>query len=89
METNVIKAKIKDYLMRSIKNYEIQDDDNIFELGIVHSLFTIQLIMFIEKNFGIELEDEELDIESIRTINKMVDLIKISMEKNEKGALSI
>jgi len=89
MDTMLIKSKIKEYLMRSVRNYEIKDDYNIFELGIVHSLFTIQLIMFIEKNFGIELEDEELDIEKIKTVNDMVELIKNNIEKKEKGALKL
>jgi acyl carrier protein len=77
-----ISMKIKDYLSRSLRNYEIKQDDNIFELGIVHSLFAIQLILFIEKSFGIELEDEDLDFDRIKTVNDIVQLIE---DKNKKG----
>jgi acyl carrier protein len=82
MELNEIKNKIRGYLSRSVQDYEIKDDDNIFELGIVHSLFAIQIIIFIEKNFDIELDDDELDMEKMKSINSIAELIQSNLKKD-------
>lgn len=73
---NDIKSKIRTYLSRPLRDYELKDDDNIFELGLVSSLFAIQLILFIEKEFDLELEDEELDLEQISTLRDITDLVE-------------
>lgn len=74
MENN--KNLIRQYLSRSVGNLTINDDDDLFRLGLVHSMFSIQLVMFIEKTFHIQLEDADLDIENIKTIERICNLIK-------------
>lgn len=80
-----IKTAVMAFLTRSLRNKDLKDDDNIFELGLVHSLFMIQLIMFIEKNFQLELEDEDLEMEQIQTVNDIVGLI----ERNRRTEVSL
>lgn len=75
------RIKIRTYLLRLCRNHELNDDDDLFELGIVHSLFTVQLILFIEKEFGLEIEDEELDLDKLRTVNSIVDLVEKKLAK--------
>ncbi len=75
-----IKSKVKDYFARSLVGIELGDEDDIFELGLVHSLFAMQLILFIEKEFGIELEDDEIDLERIKTLNQITSLILRKLE---------
>ncbi|MEC2764884.1 phosphopantetheine-binding protein, partial [Bacillus cereus] len=50
-------------------------DDNIFEKGYVNSLFAMQMLNFIETEFDIVVDNDELDIINFSTINNMVDLI--------------
>ncbi|MBN5215179.1 colibactin biosynthesis aminomalonyl-acyl carrier protein ClbE [Serratia ureilytica] len=76
METQEMKTAIRQFLSRSLRGYTLNDDDDIFSLGLAHSLFTVQIILFIEKTFQIELEVSELKIEQIATVNKMVELIQ-------------
>jgi acyl carrier protein len=47
----------------------LKDDDNLFESGIVNSLFAVQLMTFVEKHFAIEVEMEDLDIENFKSLN--------------------
>jgi len=65
----VIKQTIRRFLLGSINIPDLSDDDNLFELGIVNSLFAIQLMTFIEKNFGLEVEMDDLDIENFKSLN--------------------
>ncbi len=51
------------------------NDDNIFETGLVNSLFALQLVSFIEQEFDISIENEELDIQHFKDINSIASLI--------------
>lgn len=70
-----MKKKILQYISRSAVDLEITPDTDLFKLGIVHSLFAMQLILFIEKEFDIELDDDDLDFEKIKSINDICNLI--------------
>lgn len=71
----VVKNKVNDFLKRFIGNREIGDDDNIFEMGLVNSLFAMQLVTFIESEFNLSVTNEELDIDNFSTINSMTTFI--------------
>lgn len=70
------KSKIKNFLAQYFGDRELQDDENIFTLGFVNSMFAMQLVLFIEKEFGIAIENEDLDLENFRSINAMVHLLE-------------
>src|SRR5258706_7432136 len=62
-----IKASVRDFILRSIALPQLEDDDDLFETGIVNSLFAVQLATFIEKTFAIEVGMEDLDIENFKS----------------------
>jgi methoxymalonate biosynthesis acyl carrier protein len=64
-----IKESVRDFILRSITLTELDDDANLFESGIANSLFAVQMMTFIEKNFGIEIGAEDLDIENFKSLN--------------------
>ncbi|MBN1050261.1 phosphopantetheine-binding protein [Clostridium botulinum] len=69
------KEKVRKYLGRFFRKHVIEDDEDIFELGFVNSLFAMQLVMFIEKEFGVSISNEDLDLKNFRTINSIVSLV--------------
>jgi methoxymalonate biosynthesis acyl carrier protein len=71
-----IKSRTRAFMGKFFKNIELQDDEDIFALGFVNSLFAMQLVMFIEKEFGVTVEDEDLNIDNFRTINALATLVK-------------
>ncbi len=70
-----IKTRIKQFLARHFRNYDLQDDEDIFALGFVNSLFAMQLVLFVENEFSIKVEDQDLDIDNFRTINALTNLL--------------
>ncbi len=46
-------------------------------MGFVNSLFAMQMVMFLEKEFAIKVETNDLNTDNFRTINNMGNLIKI------------
>lgn len=76
LSTDEIKTCTRAFLGKFFKAIEVQDDDDIFAMGFVNSLFAMQLVLFIEKEFGMSVEDEDLNIDNFRTINTITELIK-------------
>lgn len=70
------KVKIKDFLSRFFRNHELSNDEDIFALGFVNSLLAMQLVNFVEKEFRITIDDDDLDLDNFRTIDNIDQLIE-------------
>ena len=64
-----IKAAVRQFIARSGNFAALGDDENLFESGIVNSLFAVQLMTFIEKTFVIDVGIDDLDIENFKSLN--------------------
>jgi acyl carrier protein len=51
-------------------------DEPLIETGVLTSLQTVELVMFIEDKFGIEIEPELVDEENFRTLNTVASLVE-------------
>ena len=76
-----MRQKIYSFLTRYIKNRELKDDDNIFDLGLVNSLFTMQLVMYLENEFHITINNKELDWENFKSVNNIMSFVNKKLEK--------
>jgi methoxymalonate biosynthesis acyl carrier protein len=68
-EEKRIKETVKRFIFSSITITDLDDDDNLFEIGVVNSLFAVQLMTFIENTFGIEVTMDDLDIDNFKSLN--------------------
>lgn len=64
-----VKESIRDFIQSSINIDGLGTDENLFESGIVNSLFAVQLMTFIERTFAIEVGSDDLDIENFKSID--------------------
>jgi methoxymalonate biosynthesis acyl carrier protein len=70
-----IRHQTRTFIGRHFKGTELKDDDDIFALGFVNSLFAMQLVMFVENEFHMTVVDEDLHIDNFRSVNAVVDLV--------------
>ena len=54
---------------------EIDSTQDIFQLGFVNSLFAMELVMFVEKTFGVKIPNAELRLDNFRTADSMAELV--------------
>lgn len=66
-----VKETVRAFISSSINIADVNDDENLFESGLVNSLFAVQLMTFIERTFAIEVGSEDLDIENFKSLNAM------------------
>ena len=55
---------------------EVADDYPLIDSGILTSLQTLDLVMFLEDRFGVRVEDEELDETNFASIRAIATLVE-------------
>lgn len=69
-----VKTRVRNYFNKSIAQ-KVGDDDDIFELAVVDSLFAMQLVLFVEKEFSIIAEREDLDIKNFCSVAALTNFV--------------
>lgn len=64
-----IREIVRDFINATVNIEGFGDDENLFESGIVNSLFAVELMTFIERRFGIEVGADDLDIENFKSVS--------------------
>ncbi|ACY15463.1 conserved hypothetical protein [Haliangium ochraceum DSM 14365] len=67
---------VVNYLARFFPAQQLADDDDIFQLGFVTSMFALQLVNFVEHEFGLEIETEDMELDNFRTVHNLVALVQ-------------
>lgn len=75
-----IKTKIREFIEANLMVFDdeanFSDEDNIFEMGYVNSLFAMKLLNYVEGEFDIMVENEEMDIQNFSSVNRITELIQ-------------
>lgn len=71
-----VKTPIRVFMSRSFDGQTFADQDDVFALGFGNSLFAMQLVNFVEKEFGIEVEAEDLEMSNFSTIEAISQLVE-------------
>ncbi len=76
VDTENVSASIREWLQENVSgSRDIPNDYPLIESGILTSLQTVELVMFLEDRFGITVEDEELDEENFGSISAITNLV--------------
>jgi len=74
------KAKIKNYIL---ENYlftddqnALQDGDSFLQQGIIDSTGILEVVFFLEEEFGVKVEDEEMIPENLDSVNNLVAFVE-------------
>jgi acyl carrier protein len=68
------REKIRAFLGRFFRATNLTDSDDIFALGL-NSLFAMQLVAWVEKEFDIHVADEDLEVANFNSVNAITDFI--------------
>lgn len=70
------KDRIRAFILSTVRKPDLADGDDIFALGLVNSLFAMQLVMFVEKEFGLKVEDEDLEVDNFKSVDAIAGLVE-------------
>lgn len=72
MDSNIIIEEIKKYIQKNIlaETVQIDAETNLKQAGI-DSFSTVEIILFIERKFGVSIPDEKLLPENFKTLQSL------------------
>ena len=74
--TENVVLEIRGWLQENVTgSHEVPEDYPLIENGVLTSLQTVELVMFMEDKFGIMVEDEELNEENFGSIRNVAELV--------------
>lgn len=81
------EAKVRSYIL---ENYLFTDDeseldsgDSLLEKGVIDSTGIMEVILFLEEEFGVIVEDEEMVPENLDSVNNLVKFIALKQGNSE------
>lgn len=77
------REQIISYLMKEIEGYR-NENDELVDSGLLDSLKLMELISFIEDNYNIEIDIDDIEPETFNTVNSIVSLIEKNVSRKEK-----
>lgn len=74
-----IESALKKYILNECMYEEdeslLSDNDELLERGIIDSMKLMQLIQFMEEEFNVSINEEDLSRENFETISRLRELI--------------
>ena len=80
-----IRAEIRNFIVGKFPGVDFSDSEDIFALGFATSLFAMQMVMFVEKNFGLVVSNEDLEMSNFRSVDAMTALVERSLSAAALG----
>ena len=77
-----LKAQIRDFIIENFlfgNANGLKDDTSFLEEGIIDSTGVLELVTFLEENFEIQVEDEELIPENLDSIDNVTGYLEGKM----------
>jgi acyl carrier protein len=82
--------QLRDYIVENFlfgdTETEFSDSDSFMEKGIIDSTGILEVITYIEENFDIKIEDDELIPENLDSIFNIVNFIDRKVKEGSKVA---
>jgi acyl carrier protein len=70
-----IRAYLQENFLYTMPDLVLDDDDKLLERGIVDSMGIVELLTFIEDEFGVKPADDEISEANLGTVRAVVDFI--------------
>jgi methoxymalonate biosynthesis acyl carrier protein len=75
-----IREEIRTFLKEQIDNYNLEDHQDLFALGLVNSMFAMQLVLMVEQRFGITIDGDDLNLDYFRSVDAITNLVTRKLE---------
>ena len=74
-----MREKLRTYITTEIigdPDYDLQDDEPLLSSGLVDSFRLVDLALWVEDEFDIEIDDSELNQDNFDTLDELVEFLE-------------
>lgn len=72
----IIRNHIAKNILFNDRGYPYPDEASFVEEGIIDSMNVMELILFVEEKFGVEVADEEIVPDNFNSVRRMADYVR-------------
>jgi acyl carrier protein len=79
MNADEMKNKLNEYLTKDILKQpgrELQPDEALLTSGLIDSFHLVDLALFVEDNFGVHIDDSELNASTFDSLSGLIALVQ-------------
>ena len=80
-----IETKLREFILKNLYYAEdraIEDYDSFLETGVVDSMGVMELVAFVQREFGLEVAQEEIVVENFDSIRKLAAFVRRKLALN-------
>jgi acyl carrier protein len=79
-----IEAQVRKYVAQNLlfsdNGFEYDDDVSFLQEGIVDSVGVLELVLFVEETFGVNVNDQEITPDNFDSVNKLANYIRSKVD---------
>jgi acyl carrier protein len=79
MNADELKTKLAEYLTKDVlkqPNRTIRPDEALLSSGLIDSFHLVDLALFVEDNFGVHIDDSELNASTFDSLDQLAQFIQ-------------
>jgi acyl carrier protein len=84
VDSAAIEETVIDYLVSAggagLTKDELQPDDSLLDKGLLDSVGVLKLVVFIEQNFDVAVEDDEVVPENFQTVREIAAYVRRKLD---------
>jgi len=87
-----IEDKIREFILKNLyyaENTALSDDVSFLAEGIIDSMGAMELVAFVESEFGIKVEMSEVVVKNFDSIGKMANFVRQKLGEREKKSIEV
>ncbi|MFC9486641.1 phosphopantetheine-binding protein [Streptomyces hydrogenans] len=70
------KVLIREFLDGHLLGLEVEDSEDLFAAGLVNSLFAVQLVMWVERTYSLQVTGEDLAFINFRSVDAIAEFVE-------------
>jgi len=70
-----LRRFIIDNFLFGVEDSQFSDDDSFLEKGLIDSTGVLELVAFMEEQYGIRFQDDEIIPENLDSVNKLIQFL--------------
>ena len=80
-----MEEQIRNYITENLlfggSTIEFDDNSSLLELGIVDSVGVMELVLFVEENYALEIADDEIIPENFDSVVQLSNYVRAKLDK--------
>ena len=70
-----VAVRVRGFLSRYLEDSDLDDETELITSGLINSLVAMQLVLYIEEEFNIAVNNDDLNIRNFNSMRNIADFI--------------